>query len=158
MRGIAIVAGLFAAGCASHSDLAPVEPMASQDWRCTLRIAQNEIFVDGHRMSRADAIARCKAAAGGAVVVLEDCPARTWDQTTHAMVVNEDKVTKAEWDETRSALQREGVRIYVRGPLCYDPRPLGCRPTTPAPELRPSVVRHLVEAKEPLPPAPSPRL
>ena len=154
MRGAAIVVGLFAAGCGSHIEADPREPMAPRDWRCTLRIAHNEIFVDGQLMARADAIAHCKAAAGGAVVVIEDSPTHTWDQTTHAMVVIEDTITKAEWDETRSALQREGVRIYVRGPLCYDPRPLGCRPTMPPPVPRPAPERHLVEAKEPFPPAP----
>ena len=63
-------------------------------------------------MSRADAIAHCKSSPGGAVVVIED---------------------KVEWDETRTALQRAGVRIYVRervgdehgpapAPVIYQPR------------------------------------
>lgn len=95
--------------------------------RCTLRISQRGIFVDGEPRSRADAVAYCKGTAG-AVVVIEDNAQRGWDATAGTMVVIEDKATKAEWDETRSALQREGVRIYVRGPLCYGLQKFSCRP------------------------------
>jgi hypothetical protein len=77
--------------------------------RCTLRISPRGTLVDGEPMSRAEAVAYCKRTAGGAIVVMEDNDAH-------------------QWTETRSALEREGVRIYVRGPLCYDPKPLGCRP------------------------------
>lgn len=96
--------------------------------RCSLRISQRGILVDGDPRSRADAVAYCKRTAG-AVVVIEDNARREWDKAAGAMVEIKDTAIHAEWDATRLALQREGVRIYIRGPLCNDPRPLGCRPT-----------------------------
>lgn len=127
------MACLFAMGCGSHRESPkPHGPLASQDMRCMLRISQRGIFVDGEPKSRADAVAYCKGTAG-AIVVIEDNATDAWDQAARAMVVIEDRATKDEWDETRSALQRAGVPIYIRGPLCYDPRPLGCRPK-PEPE------------------------
>ena len=98
-------------------------------------------------MSRADAVAHCKRAAGGAVVVIEAQPRAVWSDTAGDMVVIEDAGTQAAWDETRSALEREGVRIYVRGPLCYDPRPLGCRPRA-KPETQPKPAARRVRAAD----------
>jgi hypothetical protein len=100
--------------------------------RCTLRISHQGIFVDDVPKSSADAVAYCKRTAG-AMAVSEEYPTTGgWDETPDANVVIGDEVTKREWDEMRLALRREGVRIYVRGPLCYDPRPDGCRPKAPA--------------------------
>jgi hypothetical protein len=66
--------------------------------RCTLRVSQKGIYVDGDPKSRADAIAACKRTAG-AVVVLEDgAPAD-------------------EWKTLQAALRREGVPILMRGPM-----------------------------------------
>ena len=101
-------------------------------------------------MSRADAIAHCKRTAG-ALVVFDDSP---WDATGTAMVVIRPKAIDAEWEATRSALQRAGVRIYIRGPLCYGLWPDSCRPTArpePTPEVRHGV--QLIEA--PLIPTPA---
>lgn len=87
------------------------------------------------------------------MVVLERSPRAVWSETAADMadmVVIEDSVTKAAWDATRSALEREGVRIYIRGPLCHDPRPLGCRPiatTRPGSETEP-VRRPIPAARE----------
>jgi hypothetical protein len=149
------MACLVAVACGGHSEPpTPRGPLASPDLRCTLRISQRGVLVDGEPMSRADAVAYCKGTAGGAIVVIEDNAATEWDAKARAMVVIEDNATKAVWDETRAALQRERVRIYVRGPLCYDPRVLGCRPET-TPEPRPEPRRRIVPAREPLsPPAP----
>ena len=95
-----------AIGCApTHPTHAP-----RSDARCTVRISERGTFVDGERTTQADAIARCKRAPGGAVLVVED------DQL------------RAESDATRVALERERVRVYVLQPLCHEPQPLGCRP------------------------------
>ncbi len=71
-------------------------------------------------MSRADAVARCKRTAGAIVVIETNGPRSEWDAATCTIVKIEDETTnatKAEWNETRSALEREGVRVYVRGPI-----------------------------------------
>lgn len=143
------MACLFAVGCGSHREpAAPRGVLASQDMRCTLRISQRGIFVDGEPRSRADAVAYCKGTPGGAMVVIEDKATRSeWDATTRAMLVIEDRATQSEWPEMRSALQREGVRIYIRGPLCYGPWPLSCRPRA-APESGVEPRRHLVPARD----------
>ena len=96
--------------------------------RCTLRISQRGIFVDGDPMSRADAVAHCKHTAG-AMVVFDDSATQRSDKTGNAIIVLNPSTTAAEWDATRSALQREGVRIYIRGPLCYGLSPDSCGPT-----------------------------
>jgi hypothetical protein len=57
------------------------------------------------------------------MVVSEDYPTTAgWDEMPGANVAIDDEAMRAEWDETRLALHREGVRIYIRGPLC-DPEP-----------------------------------
>lgn len=115
LRMIRIVACVFAVGCGSHREPpAPRGPVPSQDMLCTLRISPRGTFVDGDPMSRADAVARCKRTAG-AIVVIETNTRSEWDPTTCAFVMIEDETIKAKWDETRSALQREGVRVHVRG-------------------------------------------
>jgi hypothetical protein len=117
--------------------------------RCTLRISQRGILVDGDPRSRAEAVAYCKRTAG-AVVVIEGNTRREWNSAARGIVELRDTALEAEWDATRLALEREGVRIYVRGPLCYDPRRLGCRPTsepTPSPMPEP---RRVIVAEPPL--------
>ena len=66
--------------------------------RCTLRVSQKGIYVDGDPKSRADAIAACKRTAG-------------------AMVVLEEKAPPDEWKALQAGLRREGVPILMRGPL-----------------------------------------
>lgn len=61
-------------------------------------------------MDRARAVAHGKRAPGGAVVVIEQ-PGRRWETASASMV--EDPAILAAWDQARSALAREGVRIYV---------------------------------------------
>ena len=105
--------------------------------RCTLRISQRGMFVDGEPTARADAVAYCKATPGGAVVVVETYETSAWDPTTRAMIVSDDTATQAEWTVTRAALEREGVRIYVRGPLCPGPNRFDCRPRAPVQPAEP---------------------
>jgi len=128
--------------------------------RCSLNISLRGIRVDGETRSRTDAVAYCKRTAG-AVVVIEGNTRREWDRSAGAMVEIKDTAIEAEWDATRLALQREGVRIYVRGPLCYDPRVLGCRPKleptserTPEPRFVP-VPKPPIVAEPPVTPPPS---
>jgi hypothetical protein len=148
------MAYVFAVGCGSHDE--PRAPQASQH-RCTLRISQHGTLADGTRMSRADAVAHCKGSPGGAVVVIDDSPRSEWDETTRTIIVIEDKVTRAEWEQTRTALQRAGVRIYVREPLCYDPDPYGCRPRPPATRWQPGPRReNVIDTPVATPPAPDP--
>ena len=62
------------------------------------------------------------------MIVFDDNATLRSDKTGNAMIVLNPRETAAEWDATRSALQREGVRIYIRGPLCYGLAPDSCRP------------------------------
>lgn len=138
MRGLVCVASLVALGCGGHRPPPNRTPAAASDWRCVLRISPRGTVVDGEPMSRAAAVEYCKRAPGGAVVIIDHARRSVWSATADDMVVIEDSATKAAWDKTRSALEREGVRIYVRGPLCHDPRPLACRPiSTTQPETEP---------------------
>jgi hypothetical protein len=121
----ALVAVMFVGACAPPR--APHPPVAA---RCTVRATARGLFVDGERMSRGEAVAYCRRTTEGAVVILDEDPAHG--------------------DATRDALEREGVRVYVRGPLCHDPRPRGCRPQIAAP--RPSVTPRPVVAPAPTPP------
>ena len=74
--------------------------------RCTLRISQRGIFVDGDPMSRADAVAHCKHTAG-AMVVFDDSATQRSDKTGNAIIVLNPSTTAAEWDATRSAVTYE---------------------------------------------------
>jgi hypothetical protein len=121
----ALVAMVFVGACASPR--APHAPIAA---RCTVRPTARGLFVDGERMSRGEAVAYCRRTSEGAVVILDEDPAHG--------------------DATRDALEREGVRVYVRGPLCHDPRPGGCRPQIAAPHT--GVAPHPVVVPAPAPP------
>ncbi len=66
--------------------------------RCTVRITAEGITVDGDKLSRDDAVARCKATEGAMVTVTGDA-------------------RQGDWDELRAALQAVGVKIYIRGQL-----------------------------------------
>jgi hypothetical protein len=148
VRHIVMITCCIVAGCAGQSEhvnreQAKADPMGS-DLRCILRISHRGTFADGAPMSRAAAVAHCKRAPGGAVVVIEDQRKRVWDKLAATMVVIEDDAIKAEWNETRLALQRAGVKMYVRGSLCDDPRPDACWPQTSAPnQPRPERIPHV---------------
>lgn len=130
VRGAVAIACVVLAACAGPP-ATPRAPNPSRGARCILRISHHGTFVDGEPMDRARAVAHCKRAPGGAVVVIEDTSTRVWDPSTRTMVAPEEAAIRAAWDATRTALEREGVRIYVRGPLCHDPQRLGCRPQAP---------------------------
>lgn len=111
MRHLGIVAAAcLTAGCGHHDVAAPRQPTTA---RCTVRIVESGLLVDGEHMSRREAVTYCKAAEGGAVVVSEH-PGPT--QTR---------------DEIELLLEREGVRVYVRGRECSHPDPTACRPIRP---------------------------
>lgn len=83
------------AACASRGG-SPAPRPAAHARRCTLRISPRGIFVDGDPMSRVDAVAYCKRTEGALVRIEDGAPA-------------------TEWDQTRAALQREGVAIVMPG-------------------------------------------
>jgi hypothetical protein len=114
-RGLSAIACVLALGCGGQHESAR-EP--SQD-RCVVRISERGTFVDGERMSRADAVAHCKRAPGGAVLASEYPNA----------------AIESELEQTKSALDREGVRVYRQGAICYEPGREGCRPRAPAPVI-----------------------
>lgn len=145
MRVAVTVACVVAVGCGSHHEPSTQRVSRALPERCTLRITPRGTFVDGEPMSRPHAVARCKRTTGGAIVVIEDSAARHRDATTGAIVVVEDNVTKAEWNKTRSALEREGVRIYVRGELCYQHGRFGCRPKLPPERREPGITMRPVK-------------
>jgi hypothetical protein len=145
----ALVGCLLVVGCASRH--APAPPAASSDWRCAVRITERGILVDGAPMSRVEAIARCKHAPGGAVVVIEHGSETRWDPVLDALVSIKSTTTQTVWAELRAELAHEGVRVYVRGPLCYELDPLGCRPRLP-PERAPAPPKPQALPPEPLPP------
>jgi len=122
-----VIAWVMLAACAG--------PRATQrlprEARCTLRISPAGTFADGERMDRARAVAHCQRAPGGAVVVIERTAEHVWDTRTRTMVTRDAGSVQAAWDATRAALEREGVRFYVRGPFGRGVQRLGCRPGAP---------------------------
>lgn len=111
-RGLIELACVLAIGCGGQRESAR-EPSQA---RCVVRISERGTFVDGERMSRGDVVAHCKRAPGGAVLAAEYPSA----------------AIESELEQTKSALDREGVRVYREGPICYEPGREGCRPRTPA--------------------------
>jgi hypothetical protein len=107
-RGLIAIACVLAVGCGGQHESAR-EPSQS---RCVLRISERGTLADGEWMSRGDAVAYCKRALGGAVVVAEYKD----DEIAHEIAL------------TKTALEQEGVRVYVRGAICYEPERFGCRP------------------------------
>ena len=95
-----VLACLLAAACAGRA--AAHSPRSGPpERRCTLRVSARGISVDGDPMSRVAAVAYCKRT-GGALVRIEDgAPPR-------------------EWDQTRAALEHEGVAIVIPGRAADD--------------------------------------
>lgn len=104
---------LFAVACSAHAEPpASHGPQTSTEIRCTLRISARGVYVGGDLASRADAVAFCRRKAG-------------------AMVILEDGAPEAVWSDRQADLRREGVAVYMRGPLghkeCLDnPLAKGC--------------------------------
>ena len=95
-----VLACLLAAACASRA-AAPAPRSGPRERRCTLRISARGIFVDGDPMSSVDAVAYCKRTEGALVRIEDGAPAH-------------------EWDQTRAALEREGVAIVIPGGAADD--------------------------------------
>src|SRR5688572_11335590 len=107
-------------GCVSHHGNEAAVRTTSHE-RCTLRMSDRGMLVDGEPVSPAAAIERCKRA-GAAIVVIED------------------SVSCSQWEPTRSALRRERVAIYMRGPVGDFRQPVvagNAPPTKPSRVARP---------------------
>jgi hypothetical protein len=94
------------------------------------------------------------------VIVDED--RKTVTNAAGEAVVVEDERTRAEWQAARAALEQDGVRIHVQGPLCNLPGRYACRPILPANATAPgadyrttiTVPREPVERVRPAEPKP----
>jgi len=87
-----------------------------QGRRCTLRIMETGVLVDGERSSRAAAIDYCKRTTEGAVIAVDD------------------RVPPATVESLRSALRREGILIVTTGHPTDETRFLFGDPVRPSAE------------------------
>lgn len=85
-------------GTGSGTGSAVAPPGDAGPARCTVRVSAEGITVDGNKVSRDDAVAKCKGTEGAMVTVTGDA-------------------RQGDWDELRAALQAVGVKIYIRGQL-----------------------------------------
>jgi hypothetical protein len=80
--------------------------------RCTLRVAKSGVFVDGDAVSPERAVTVCRKREAAVVIVADDAPPEAWPRL-------------------RARLEREHVRILMRGTIddrmCLDnPLAKGC--------------------------------
>jgi len=74
----------------------PISVTNTKPARCSIRVTERAIYVDGDRVPRGRALAICR-------------------QRSTALVEIVDEVMSREWDELRAALVGAGVTIMIRG-------------------------------------------
>jgi len=89
----------------------PPLPVTTTPERCSIRVSDRGITVDGDAMARTSAVARCK-------------------RRSAALVELADGANQAEWDQLHAALVSAGITILMRGApgndVCHNALATGC--------------------------------